>query len=97
MYINTQWIIAVAIALNGSQGVSILSSRAYCFAKLERYAEAISDYTRIIRMDPSNASAFHNRGVLHDKIGQIANAKYDYVKASQCQQTHKKQETTTIP
>jgi hypothetical protein len=54
--------------------------RAYSWAKLERYAEAAEDYSKVIEMDPTNAHAYHNRGISYDKLGFVDLAIADFTK-----------------
>lgn len=45
----------------GHRSVKTFNARAYCFASLGRYAAAVADYDEVIRRDPANAHAYHNR------------------------------------
>jgi Flp pilus assembly protein TadD len=40
--------------------------------------QAIADYTEAIRVDPSYADAYYNRGAAYEKLGQTADAEADY-------------------
>lgn len=51
-------------------GARHYNNRAYCYAKLGRYQEAVSDYSAAIQLDPSNSHAYHNRGTSYDKMGK---------------------------
>lgn len=42
--------------------------------------EAIDDYSMVIEVDPLNAHAYHNRGILYDKLGMIDQALSDFTK-----------------
>ena len=37
--------------------------RAYCYAKLGCYSEAVNDYNLVLELDPTNMHATHNRWV----------------------------------
>ena len=39
-------------------------NRAYCYAKVGCYSEAVLDYDDILQVDPANMHAMHNRWVL---------------------------------
>ena len=49
-------------------------------AKLERFEEAVEDYSRVIELDPTNSHAYHNRGISYDKIGLVDLAIADFTK-----------------
>lgn len=36
-----------------------------------RYDEAIADYSGVLKLDPGNIHAYHNRGISYDKLGAI--------------------------
>ena len=40
----------------------------------------IKDYTAVIRLDPSNCHAYHNRGISYDKKGDFERAISDFTK-----------------
>lgn len=61
-------------------GARHYNNRAYCYAKRERYQEAISDYSAAIQLDPTNSHAYHNRGTSYDKLGQGDLAIADFTK-----------------
>ena len=46
----------------GGGGVAAEGFRAYSYAKVGQYDKAIADYSLVIRLDPANTHAFHNRG-----------------------------------
>jgi tetratricopeptide (TPR) repeat protein len=60
------------------------NNRAYILAKLERYAEAVEDYTMVLRYDPRSVHAYHNRGISYDKLGLIDLAIADFTKVCYC-------------
>lgn len=45
----------------GHRSVRTFNSRAYCYASLGRYREAVQDYDEVLKRDPSNMHAWHNR------------------------------------
>ena len=50
-------------------------------AALEKYAEAIVHYTKVIEYDPNFAEAYFKRGSAYQKIGKENLAKLDFEKA----------------
>lgn len=52
----------IELSLNSCSGYN---KRAFCLAKLGRYAEAICDYTKSTELEKNNSHAFHNRGICH--------------------------------
>ena len=48
------------------------------FFSFALYKLAIGDYTRAIALDPTNAHAYHNRGISHDKSGAFHAAIEDF-------------------
>lgn len=61
-------------------GARHYNNRAYCYAKVGRFSEAIGDYTAAIHLDPMNSHAYHNRGTSYDKLGQGDLAIADFTK-----------------
>ena len=53
-----------------SNNVKALNNRAYCFAKLGHYHEAINDYSTVLEVDDDNIHALHNRGISFERLGQ---------------------------
>ena len=51
-----------------SQPSSGHNKRAFCYAKLGRYTEAISDYSASIELEKNNCHAYHNRGICLQKL-----------------------------
>jgi tetratricopeptide (TPR) repeat protein len=51
------------------------------FLRSAKYPEAISEYTKVIELDPNITKAYNNRGYSYDKLGQYDNAIADYNKA----------------
>ena len=44
-----------------------LFNRGFALDKLQKYEEAIRDYTAAIALDPANAFAYYNRGISRDR------------------------------
>ncbi len=51
--------------------------------KLKRYEEALAAYEQVIPLDPKNANAYHNKGLVLDKLGRSKEAQQCYKKARQ--------------
>lgn len=49
--------------------------------RLKRYAEAVKDYTHALEIEPNNSTAYHNRGSLLERLGNLKNALADFNKA----------------
>ena len=64
-----------------SDGAITYYNRGLAYDKLENYEDAISDYTRSIRIDPDYAAAYINRGAAYDKLENYENAIADYTRA----------------
>ena len=52
----------------------------------QQFAEAIADFTAVIKEDPSNANAYFNRGATHDSVGAYDKAVADYSRALEIDQ-----------
>jgi Flp pilus assembly protein TadD len=50
---------------------------------LEDYKGAISDYTKVIELDPSNANAYYSRGLTKGRSGDVDGGCLDLFKASE--------------
>ena len=48
---------------------------------LEKYSEAIADFTKVIELDPKNALAYYNRGAAKFALNKYSEAMADYTKA----------------
>jgi Flp pilus assembly protein TadD len=55
-----------------------LHNRGISYERLGQYTEAISDFTRVIEIDPDNANAYFNRGCCYDSVGELDLAISDY-------------------
>lgn len=49
--------------------------------QLKDFTSAIRDYTRALEVDPSNAYAFYNRGISHDRNGDFSEVWCAFVRA----------------
>ena len=45
------------------------NNRAYAYAKLNMYREAIRDYTKVLQYEQRNVHALHNRGISFERMG----------------------------
>ncbi len=69
-----------AIELNQTFG-SIWDSRAFVFFRLERYREAIEDYTEQLKRRPNFAHSLYGRGLAKLKLGDQAGGEADIAAA----------------
>jgi tetratricopeptide (TPR) repeat protein len=60
---------------------AVLASYAGALGALERYDEAIVMLTRAIELDPLNAEAYHNRGLVYERQGKLDAARTEYREA----------------
>lgn len=61
--------------------VSWLGMKAYDAHEAKRYDEALDLYTRLLRLDPDNEFAHHNRGMIYEHFGETEKAIADWTKA----------------
>ena len=47
--------------------------------KIAKYEEAVTDYTKVLSIDPNNTHALHNRGICYERIGLYRNAIEDMI------------------
>lgn len=72
----------LSLAAHHAQGWSKpYSARAWAYAELGRYQQAIADCNRAILIDPQNSDAYNNRGLVFQRIGDLSRAKRDYTRA----------------
>ena len=57
----------------GTESSKSINNRAYCYAKLKKYNEAVNDYTRALSLDTKNLHALHNRGICYERMGLYRN------------------------
>ena len=69
-----------AIAAN-PQMAEAYNNRGLAFYNLERYQQAINDFSQAIRMKPQYAEAFNNRGNAYYALDQYAKAEADFNKS----------------
>ena len=58
--------------------LNLLFSRAMCLKSVDRFTDAVQDFSRIIKQDSSNAAVFSHRGYCYRKLEQYENALADY-------------------
>jgi len=63
------------------KNVNIYFFRGYVFERLENYDAAISDYTKVLSIDPDNYSAYNNRGFSYHNLQMYHTAISDYTSA----------------
>src|SRR5207302_9047414 len=56
------------------------NERAALYVKLEQWAKAAADYSRVIDLDPKNAAALNERAKAQSRLGQYDKALADYSK-----------------
>lgn len=62
------------------RNVSALAFRASLYEKLDKFQDAVSDYTRIVSIDKSIASIYQQRGLVQFKAGRIKESIDDFDK-----------------
>ena len=60
------------------KNVAALSERAGVYEQLEKYSEAIADWTRVIELDKRSAPAYQQRGLVQFKAGKIKESIADF-------------------
>ena len=55
-------------------------NRAFCFAKIGNFKEAIDDYTKVLEKDKNNTHALYNRAITLDKMGRSEEAILDFTR-----------------
>lgn len=55
-----------------------MNSRGHAYYRLQRYQEAIEDYNRALKFDPTSAAAYTNRGDVNAELGRWGEAAADY-------------------
>ena len=51
------------------------------YMELEKYYEAIAEYSKAIKLNPDDADAYYNRGIAYRKLGNYKDAIVDYSSA----------------
>jgi len=64
-----------------SNNTKALLLRGYAYEVVEKYDEALANYSSAIEKDPQNAFAYNARGHAYDLLGNSNSAKADYLKA----------------
>lgn len=47
---------------------------AYCHVKNFSYEKAIEDYSEVLKIDPYNTHALHNKGISFERLGEFQEA-----------------------
>jgi tetratricopeptide (TPR) repeat protein len=55
-------------------------NRAFCFAKIGNFKEAIEDYTKVLEKDKDNTHVLYNRAISLDKMGRSEEAILDFTR-----------------
>jgi tetratricopeptide (TPR) repeat protein len=55
------------IEFSDGSNVRAYLNRAFCFAKMHKFQDAIKDYEKVLEVDPTNQTAMHNIGISCDK------------------------------
>ena len=56
------------ISNSEEKNVKNYNNRAFCLAKLDKFADAIQDYSKVIEIEPKNTHALHNRGICLQRV-----------------------------
>jgi tetratricopeptide (TPR) repeat protein len=56
----------------------LYTSLAGCLGAMGRYSEALPPLARSLELDPLNVEAYHNRAVVHERLGDLPAAIADY-------------------
>lgn len=69
------------ISLSSEFDESLTFSLGYCNSKLNNYNEAFENYTKLLKFNPKNSTAYNNRGVIYGIRGDHQAALSDYMNA----------------
>ena len=58
------------------KNIKAFNNRAYCYAKIGQFEQAIDDYSNVIEIDSKNIHALHNRGISFERIGEYKSVSY---------------------
>jgi Flp pilus assembly protein TadD len=73
---------AIALGFDDPYCVSYCyTCRGHVLWQMGDFDEAMADFMEAIRVDPSNAQAFYNRGVAYQHIGETSKAEEDLTQA----------------
>ena len=73
---------AKAIKLNPNVADAYFN-RGAIYEILQKYQQAIKDYTQAIKLNPNFAEAYQNRGNAYKALGKNAEAEKDFAKAKE--------------
>jgi tetratricopeptide (TPR) repeat protein len=74
-------LIVICLLLNGCKEEDYLIDRGNREAKAGNYKAAIKRYDDVLKINPRNANAYYNRGIVWFEMGEMDNAISDYTKA----------------
>ena len=57
------------------KNVGLRSNRAYCYASVEKFADAVKDYRYVLSAQPNSARVYHNLGIALERENQLEEAK----------------------
>ncbi|KAJ8600543.1 hypothetical protein CTAYLR_007923 [Chrysophaeum taylorii] len=63
---------------DGEDETKLRLARAYCYARSAQPRLALDDYAAVLRLDPGNAHAYHNRAIMNDRLGRVDAAMADF-------------------
>lgn len=75
---NDAYVSFTAALSNSSEPELVLHNRASLLCDLNRFDEAMDDYSAIIRIDPNNAEAYYRRGLIYLEANDRVNAERDF-------------------
>jgi tetratricopeptide (TPR) repeat protein len=70
---------------HNAEDVPGLLLRGHVLVKMELYELAVSDYSRVLRIDPWQSDALYNRGVCYDHLGNLEARRADWTVAAALQ------------
>ena len=75
---NDAYVSFTAALSNSSEPELVLHNRASLLCDLNRFDEAMDDYSEIIKIDPNNAEAYYRRGLIYLEANDRVNAEKDF-------------------
>jgi len=69
------------VSLKLKECAEAYSNRGIAYAKLNKYEQAIEDFSKAIELNPDDAEAYYNRGLAYAKLNEHEQAIEDYGKA----------------
>lgn len=80
---NDAYVSFTAALSNSPEPVLVLHNRASLLCDLNRFDEAMDDYSAIIKIDKGNAEAYYRRGLLYLEANDKVNAENDFAKCEE--------------